>query len=258
VLDARNQLAEQICAGDLFGDVWRFDVSDANDGNWTVQKFASFGASQPVTTEPAIGIDTFNGIDRWVFVGTGKLLHKSDLTALPQNHTMYAMRDGTQLTPGPIGAALTKADLNLVSDAVGLGSGVIATKGWFDDLDPGYRIITNPVAMVGVGGYVATGPATDPCQIGQPAQVFVRQFGNGQSLLQNAGATVEMFAVPEGGASIDIVAVHKPGCVSNCVELRAVVGIKGVPGAAGPTRAFEVALPGLNDQHRINWHALGQ
>ena len=257
VQDGRNQVVEQLYAGDLFGNFWRFDLSDSNDGNWTVQKMASFGATQPITTEPAIGIDTYNGIDRWVFVGTGKLLHKADLTELPQNHTMYAMRDGTQLAPGPIGAAIVKADLQPVTDEVGLGSGVIAAKGWYDDLPAGYRIITNPVAMVGVAGYVATGPATDPCQIGQPAKVYVRQFGNGQSLLETGGTTVEEFDVAEGGASIDIIAIHKPGCVSNCVELRAVIGLKGGP-VSGGTRAFNVRLPGQNNQHRINWHALTQ
>ena len=192
-----------------------------------------------------------------MFVGSGKLLHKSDLTALPQDHTMYAIRDGTQLVPGPIGTALTKTDLQAVSDEVGLGSGVIAAKGWYDDLPPGYRIITNPVAIVGVAGYVATGPATDPCQIGQPAQVFVRQFGNGESLLESSGSPVEYYDIAEGGASIDIVAVHKPGCISNCTELRAVIGLKG-GATTGGTRALPVRLPGQNSQHRINWFTLTQ
>jgi type IV pilus assembly protein PilY1 len=263
IQDARNQLVDQVYAGDLLGNVWRFDLSNADDTLWSVQKMAELrdglGNPQPVTTEPAVGIDTYNGIDRWVFVGTGKLLHKSDLTATPQAHTLYAFRDGTQLTPNPIGPVpLKRADLSPVSNSAGLGTGVIATKGWYDDLTAGYRIITNPVAMVGVAGYVATGPATDPCKIGQPAEVFVRQFGNGESLLKQSGSTVESIPVAEGGASIDIVAIHKPNCVSNCVELRAVIGIKGVPGAAGPLRAFNVNLPGLNDQHRINWITLGQ
>lgn len=263
IQDARNQLVEQVYAGDLRGNLWRFDLSDSNAGAWTVDKMATLtdgaGNAQPVTTEPAVGIDTYNGIDRWVFVGTGKLLHKSDLTATPQNHTMYAFRDGTQLAPDPIGAALTRSDLSLVSSLAGLGAGVIAPKGWYDDLTSGYRVTTNPTAIVGVAGYVATGPATDPCQIGQPAQVFVRQFGNGESLLKDSfGTAIEYQAVAEGGASIDIVAIHKPGCVSNCVELRAVIGIKGVPGAGGPIRTLNVKLPNQNSQHRINWFTLGQ
>jgi type IV pilus assembly protein PilY1 len=262
VQDARNQLVEQLYAGDLLGNLWRFDLSSADDTAWTVQKMAelrdALGNPQPVTTEPAVGIDTYTGIDRWVFVGTGKLLHKSDLTATPQAHTLYAFRDGSQLAPGPITTPLTRADLDVVSSGAGLGTGVIAVKGWYDDLTPGYRVVTNPVAMVGVAGYVATGPATDPCKIGQPAEVFVRQFGNGESLLKQSGAPVESIPVAEGGASIDIVAIHKPGCISNCVELRAVIGIKGVPGVEGPLRSFELKPHLKGDQHRINWITLGQ
>ena len=122
---------------------------------------------------------------------------------------------------------------------------------------PGYRIITNPVAMVGVVGYVATGPPTDPCQIGQPAQVFVRQFGNGQSLLESIGRPVETFSVARRRCGDR----HRRGPQAGMREqLRPSFGPLSesrATGAGGPTRAFEVA-PGINDQHRINWHALGQ
>ena len=43
--DFHNQLVEQIYAGDLLGNFWRFDVSDANPGNWTVGKMATLGRS---------------------------------------------------------------------------------------------------------------------------------------------------------------------------------------------------------------------
>ncbi len=79
-----NQLAEQIYGGDLLGNFWRFDVSDPDPNHWTVGQLASLvdgvGAPQPVTTPPQIEIDITNDIDRWVFVGTGKLYDPSDLT----------------------------------------------------------------------------------------------------------------------------------------------------------------------------------
>ncbi|TMH09094.1 MAG: hypothetical protein E6H67_00075, partial [Betaproteobacteria bacterium] len=102
--DFHNQLAEQIYAGDLLGNFWRFDVSDTtSDTHWSVGQYAQLiapggGGLQPVTTPPEIKIDVSNGIDRWVFVGTGKLYDESDL-ADSQLQTMYAFRDGTASAP---------------------------------------------------------------------------------------------------------------------------------------------------------------
>ena len=53
--------------------------------------------AQPVTTPPQIEIDLGNKIDRWVFVGTGKLYDDTDLSST-QTQTMYAVRDGTWTT----------------------------------------------------------------------------------------------------------------------------------------------------------------
>ena len=66
-----------------------------------------------MTTPPQIEIDIANGIDRWVFVGTGRLLDDLDLTTpaiADQIQTMYAFRDGTAAAPiaplaGDAGAA---------------------------------------------------------------------------------------------------------------------------------------------------------
>ena len=47
-----------------------------------------------MTTPPQIEIDIANGIDRWVFVGTGRLLDDLDLTTptiADQIQTMYAI-----------------------------------------------------------------------------------------------------------------------------------------------------------------------
>ncbi len=103
--DQTNYLADQIYAGDLLGNFWRFDVSDADSGNWKVEKMATLtspsGAAQPVTTAPQIEIDIANGVDRWVFVGTGKLLHENDLVGhrgadavrVPRRHDVEAESD---------------------------------------------------------------------------------------------------------------------------------------------------------------------
>jgi type IV pilus assembly protein PilY1 len=257
--DYRNQVLEQIYAGDLFGNVWRFDLSDANDANWVVEKFAvltdSGGVPQPITTPPRVEVDVANAIDRWVFVGTGRLLHEDDLSNT-QMQRMYAMRDGNYKSPSVIAAPLTWSDLDAVSGVAGLGAGVIATKGWYDDLPAGQRIVKAPVAAVGLVAYIATGLPTDPCEVGQPATIYVRQIGNGQSRLQDGGGNfIESIYVPDGAAGLDVIAMHDPSCSANCIpDIRLAV----VSSVNSQLLTFKAKLPAILGQHRISWRQLGQ
>ncbi len=102
--DRRNQVVEQVYGGDLYGNFWRFDVHDPDPANWVVEKLATLvdggGVPQPVTIAPQIEIDVQNGVDRWVFIGTGRLLDDTDL-AVSQQQTMYAIRDGDLNNPLP-------------------------------------------------------------------------------------------------------------------------------------------------------------
>jgi type IV pilus assembly protein PilY1 len=182
-----------VYAGDLYGNFWRFDISDPDVGKWNVTKLAkltdSGGQPQPVTTPPQIEIDIQNGVDRWVFVGTGKLYHQTDLGDT-QTQTMYAFRDGTAALPKNYGKTLTKADLDLVKDKDGLASK--PANGWYDDLAAGERIVVPPQATLSTVVYSATLPQTDPCLTGQPANVYAREFSHGNSLItDDSGATVE-------------------------------------------------------------------
>jgi type IV pilus assembly protein PilY1 len=259
VKDYRHQLVEQVYGGDLYGNVWRFNVEDANDANWTVDKIASLtdsgGTPQPVTMAPQIEVDLANGVDRWVFVGTGRLLHEDDLTDT-QQQSMYAVRDGTYDTPLPTPTTVTRSDLSLVDGIAGLGTGVIPPKGWYDDLPAGSRMITPPVAAIGFVGYVATGTATDPCEAGQPAHVFARGFSNGESTLADtSGTPVESMYVPEGGAALNIVKLHDPSCTGDCIpEFRIVVSTK-KDSTVIPVRLNPLIFA---PQHRLSFRFLQQ
>ena len=109
--DFHNQLAEQIYAGDLLGNFWRFDVSDADPANWSVGKLANLvdagGHAQPVTTRRR-SKSTSATASIAGFVGTGKLYDDSD-TASTQIQTMYALRDGTLDAPLPLPSPRTRS-----------------------------------------------------------------------------------------------------------------------------------------------------
>jgi type IV pilus assembly protein PilY1 len=268
--DFRNQLLEQIYAGDLFGNLWRFDVSDPNPANWTVGQLAQLvdanGVAQPVTTPPEIKIDPSNGVDRWIFVGTGRLLDDSDLTtpAIAQQETLYAIRDGTDttpVTPLPV-PALSRSTLGMVAIPHGssinnFGLAAKPDKGWFDDLptNPNQRIVVPPQAAAGVIGYIGTSPQIDPCLTGLPATVYAREYATGQSvLIDPLGGVdiVESAYSATGGVGIAIVSFEPP---SGAVGLDVRVAITGFNGQVS---YYKVKLPASANKYRMSWRLLGQ
>ncbi len=164
-----NYMTDQVYAGDLHGNLWRFDMLDTDPDNWKVGQLAKFsagGKAQPVTIPPRMEVDITNGTDRWVFVGTGKLLADSDLSNTDQQ-SFYAMRDGTTKVPGPIPSTPldANADLTPVSDAAGLATA--APVGWKIDLPKsGQRIVTPLQTALFAVAFSATSPNTDPLRLG--------------------------------------------------------------------------------------------
>jgi len=89
-------------AGDLFGNLWKFDVSNANPTKWTVVKSGSTptplfqavddaGNPQPITVAPALQYhDKKNGY--LIYVGSGKYIEASD-PADTSIQTIYGVWD---------------------------------------------------------------------------------------------------------------------------------------------------------------------
>ena len=105
-------IADYAYAGDLRGNMWKFDLTDVNPANWkvalgTVATPAPLftatdagGTPQVITTAPEIGgHETGDGF--MVFFGTGKLIEPSDnLIAGQQTQTFYGIWDKNGLAGG--------------------------------------------------------------------------------------------------------------------------------------------------------------
>ncbi len=262
--DYRNQLVEQIYAGDLLGNFWRFDVSDPTSGNWVVEKLGTLtdasGTRQPVTTPPQMEIDIGNGVDRWVFIGTGRLLDETDL-ASTQIQTMYAFRDGTATTPGPINAstpvARTTTGMEQVLDNV---NGLTLTrpdKGWYFDLPAGQRVIVPVQAALSVVAFIGTSPQTDPCTTGQPATVYAKGFTQANTVLVDpiTGNLTGGIYSPEGAVGLEMIIVQ-PGPLDppGSVHLHLAVTL----GTTGNILSPDVRLPDFVMQHRMSWRLLAE
>jgi len=260
VANENNQIAEQVYGGDLFGNVWRWDVS-ATDSYKTATStlFAILtdpsGTVQPVTTAPQIEIDVSNGVDRYVFIGTGRLLDTSDLTSPspPQTQTMYAIRDGTLKQFSTTGLPVTRAALQPVNpDGVsGIAGG--APNGWYHDLPniagDSERMVVDPESDVNIASYVGTLIQSDPCTIALPAHLYARDYTTGESLTEAGGVIVPFIDFPSGLISIQNVGMTQ----ADGTQIVGVIGMQEVPGAK-PAQLLN-KFTGIGD--RLSWRLLG-
>lgn len=93
-------------AGDRQGNMWKFDLTANNAGNWGVAYKAgntpiplfkaqdAAGTPQPITSPPVVGLNTeVSDIDYMVYFGTGSYLTSADNTANTQTNSIYAVAD---------------------------------------------------------------------------------------------------------------------------------------------------------------------
>ena len=93
--------AEFVYAGDMFGNLWKFDISDESASNWSIEfdgnplytAIAPSGKAQPITSKPAIIVHPDGGYV--VLFGTGRFfVSGDDLVRNPAEvHTFYGIRD---------------------------------------------------------------------------------------------------------------------------------------------------------------------
>lgn len=137
-------------AGDLQGNVWKFDLRSTSPADWTAIKLftAVKGAAQPITGGLAVATDPTTN-KRWVFFGTGRFLTASDVDdRATYAQSIYGVQDED--------AAYTRSNLTqralAVSTANANGYPVRAfeaksalptnSKGWYVDLPAaGERIV---------------------------------------------------------------------------------------------------------------------
>ena len=171
IVDASDGTADAIYAGDLLGNLWRLDVTGTGSYSATgkLVKLAELTDAsanpQPVTSKPSIEVYPGGKKQRFVMVGTGRLLDTSDI-ASTQGQSFYAIADGFNAgfnaTPFPPlttpAYPITRAQLSNNANAL---TGVVfdpATKvGWYEEL--GVDTGTPPVPAVPASGSAPLVPA---------------------------------------------------------------------------------------------------
>ena len=272
--DFHNQIIEQIYGGDLNGNFWRWDVSDPLPANWQTVLFAQLTAppgdpstvtNQPVTSAPQVEIDLNNGNDRWVFVGTGRLLDNLDLvTPLPgvipplakpqQTQSFYAIRDGTLTTPSTTGLPIAPRTALVAANALTTGPLVGAVpNGWYMDLPLGQRIVLDPSAELNVATFIATYVQNPPdqCLTSLPAYLYAREYTSAESDVLSGGVIVASGYSALGAVGLGIVALMDPS--SSFPKLGGVIS----PENGSNPVSFKFAPKSFGGQHRMSWRMLG-
>lgn len=228
-------LADRAYAGDLKGNMWAFDLSGTNSGNWDVaysqgqtgKPLFTAPANQPITSTPAVvrnsevPTSAGNSPNTIVIFGTGQYLTSGDVSST-DIQSMYGIWDsgddeltrsdlvqqtiGTGVTTdGVPGRTLSDNGINFASD-----------HGWYMDFpDSGERIVTDPVIRGDLVFFNSMTPDTNPCQAGGSGWLMVAKWINGgrpdeiafdlnsdsmldddDSINGNAAAGVEIVGIP--------------------------------------------------------------
>jgi type IV pilus assembly protein PilY1 len=234
----RDPYVLQAYGGDLQGNVWRFDLSDADPSNWRVDLIAKLtdanGNEQPITTGIRIEIDQNNNVDRYLFVGTGKLLGVNsalsidDINSNSVRNTLYVIRDGTRLAAEAAPATpYSRASLNSVNGSSTAGfSGTPTGRGWYQDAtDLAEKVSTDPYADVQTVVWAFSKPnTTDPCGAPISSRLYARDLNSGGSvLIAPSGGVVPGFDISSGIAGVALIQGQAGGAGSSSGDVRALV-----------------------------------
>ncbi len=182
--------AKRFYAGDLLGNLWRFDLDNNAQPNQAALLLAEMKLNattpQSITVKPALAEVTYNGI-RYpvVYVTTGRYLGTSDV-ANTSVQSVYAIKD--PLTNAPYGDVRTTTDLvaqtlSVTTDANGVRGRAVSTQpvnwatkgGWRADFPVGgERTNVNPQIVLNTLNVGTNLPSNDACTVG--GESFLYKF----------------------------------------------------------------------------------
>ncbi|MBO9648010.1 MAG: PQQ-binding-like beta-propeller repeat protein [Variovorax sp.] len=251
-----DDTADYVYGGDLLGNVWRFDLSDASTTNWNVKRLATLvGADnkvQPITGNPEVGVVNSK---RLVYVGTGQYLGLTDVPGstnananASQAQSFYGLVDDQSTTPTitPLRSQLvqqtataaggTSSAINVTSNPADLAS----KKGWVLDFvnnPAGERSYTSPVLFQGVLAFTTNAPSTDQCSPGGSSNLYFLNYANGGAIPNLSSRVI---------GNVMASRVQPIGLPNGSVKIL-------VRTSDGKTKLYDVAIPSSTNPTRIMW-----
>lgn len=214
-----------VYAGDLKGNVWKFDLRATNAGGWRVglsgsPLFVATDSSskrQPITSAVGLAREPLYG-RMWVTVGTGKYISDDDVGDASQQ-TVYGLIDADT----PIGnrSALQPRQIAVTGTVEGRAARAFednaplptGKNGWYIDLGipkVGERVISNPRIRGRVLLFSSVIPnVTNPCDAQGEGYINALDMFTGTSLANN-GTSVSFFDLGVVGDPADDKVGGKP------------------------------------------------
>ena len=173
----KNALVQKVYAGDLKGNIWRFDTETNVVTKLGIAKDAG-GTEQPITT--VIPTREVNGKVQ-VMVGTGRLLGNSDILDA-QTQSIFSIVDGGTGGHSDLRAALTPITLSLTGSGASRAVTSVcnataaqceAPLGWYIDLpSSGERIVTDMKFASGTLVAATSLLDSNACNAGGTTQIY--------------------------------------------------------------------------------------
>jgi len=188
-----------IYAGDLLGNIHRFDIRSTTASNWIVNAnrkviFTARGPGntvQPITTRPVVGLHPTGLGGYMIYFGTGKYLENGDNNAAAQTtQTFYGVWDNgntaptrTDLVAQTVDAGSTAQYRIMTDNPVAYTNLNNSPRGWYFDLPTqGERVVTDPKLLDDRVVFSTQIPSSDPCVYGGTGWLMQLATENGGRL----------------------------------------------------------------------------
>jgi type IV pilus assembly protein PilY1 len=274
-----NGTVDVVYAGDLKGNLWKFDMSGATPTSWVT----AFGGQPLFTARNGQAITAGLAIARnpadnrpWIFFGTGRFLSSSDISDTTTQSLYGIIDDGVRVTATDLQAREIAA---VVRDAKGVVKQrafeaaaplPVGKKGWFIDLDeptPGERITSR--ALIDGARLVVTSiipPTSSACDAG--GQGFINaldafsgtSFGSPYIDVNGDGLFDDRDRVGGTGGGLVLGSYNPGGGLLTGVTI--IEGTNGSSTAFAGTNSDDVVSAGLKNMggfmRRVMWHEILQ
>ena len=97
-----DRIADYVYAGDLYGNVWRFDLTNQQASEWSSERLFKAqrdGATQPITAAPAVATHPLGpSFGAMIYVGTGQNITLSTSNSAAPANSVYGLWDAAVFT----------------------------------------------------------------------------------------------------------------------------------------------------------------
>lgn len=180
---------ERVYIGDIGGQMWVFDVSSSETGDWTGKKLFSAPAvvpeKHPIYTQPAVALDNLR--TPWVYFGTGDREDPTDKLDPGGSHErFYAVKDDGNAGSGAYPNGYSQGNLRDVTvyTDITFVTPSDPVKGWYIKLAKSEKVLAKPAVFNKLLYFTTyTYTPTDVCKATGEATLYTVEYRSGGGAL---------------------------------------------------------------------------